>query len=187
MRPVIYGFNVSLDGYMEDRHGSIDWTDPDPELHTFWNEHERECDLHLYGRGLWEIMSAFWPTAGDQPDAPPEVLEFARLWNASPTVVFSRTLASVSGNARLVRNGIAEEVGRLKAMPGKAMSLGGADLASSFMQLGLVDEYVVAAYPVLLGGGRRMFPELPGPEQLVLKQSRTFASGVVVLRYERRR
>ena len=187
MRPVVYGFNVSLDGYVEDRDGGIDWSDPDPELHAFWNEHERESDLHLYGRRLWEVMSAFWPTAGDDPNAPPEVIEYARFWNAVPTVVFSTTLESVSGNARLVREGIAEEVARLKAMPGKAMSLGGAGIASTFMRLGLVDEYLVAVHPVLLGGGKRMFAELPSQERLVLKASRPFASGVAVLHYERER
>jgi dihydrofolate reductase len=187
MRPIIYGFNASLDGYIEDRDGGIGWSDPDQELHAFWNEQERECGLHLYGRRLWEIMSAYWPTAAEDPGATPVTIEYARLWNAVPTIVFSRTLDSVSGNARLVRDGIEEEVTRLKAMPGKAMSLGGAGIAATFMRLGLVDEYLVAVHPVLLGGGKRMFADLPSEERLALKASRTLASGVVVLRYERER
>lgn len=187
MRPVVYGFNVSLDGYIEDRQGGIDWGDPGPELHNFWSEHESECDLQLYGRRLWETMSAFWPTAGDDPGAPAEILEYARVWNAVPKIVFSRTLESVEGNARLVRDDIAGEVARLKAMPGKAMNLGGADIAASFMQLGLIDEFVVGVHPILLGGGKPMFADLPASERLVLKQTRTFASGVVVLHYERTR
>jgi dihydrofolate reductase len=176
---------VSLDGYIEDRHGGIDWSEPEPELHDFWSEHESECDLQIYGRRMWETMSAFWPTAGDDPNAPPEILEYARVWNALPKVVISRTLESVGGNARLVRDDIAGEVARLKAMPGKAINVGGAEIAASFMRLGLIDEYVVGVHPVLLGGGKRMFADLPDSEQLVLKQSRTFANGVVVLHYER--
>lgn len=185
MRPVVYGFNVSLDGFIEDRHGDIGWTNPDPELHAFWNEHESEYDTHLYGRRLWEEMSGFWPTAADDPNAEPEVLEYARLWNQVPKVVFSRTLESVSGNARLARDGITEEVARLKAQPGKAMNLGGAGLAESFMHLDLIDQYIMAIHPILLGGGKRMFPAMPSEERLKLTQTHIFGSGVVLLRYER--
>lgn len=69
MGKLIYGFNVSVDGYIADAHGSIDWSDPSDELHQYWNDFERETALSLYGRRLYELMSSYWPTADEAPDA----------------------------------------------------------------------------------------------------------------------
>jgi dihydrofolate reductase len=135
MRKVIYSMGVSLDGFIAGPDGEIDWSEPDEELHRFHNEQARQMGAHLYGRRLYEVMR-YWETAEENRSAPEHELEFARIWNATPKVVFSRTLETVEGNARLVRDNIAEEVARLKEQPGKDMGLGGAGLASSFMKLG---------------------------------------------------
>jgi dihydrofolate reductase len=101
-----------------------------------------------------------------------------------PKIVFSRTLDQVGWNSRLVRGNIAEEVNRLKAQPGKDMSVGGAEIASTFTQLGLIDEYWLYVHPVVLGGGKPMFHQLHDKINLQLAETRTFGSGVVLLRYQ---
>jgi len=100
-----------------------------------------------------------------------------------PKIVFSKTLDQVKWNSRLVRGNIADEVNKLKEQPGKAMSVGGAEIASTFMQLGLIDEYRLFMNPVVLGGGTPFFPSLHNPINLRLVEARTFSSGVVLLRY----
>lgn len=184
MPRLIFAMNMSLDGFIEDPHGSLDWSGPDETLHRHFNELERSTGTMLYGRRLYEIMSAFWPTADQDPSAPEFVKEYARTWQEKPKVVFSRTLQSVSHNSRLVRDDLPGEVARLKAEPGPDLTVGGAGLAHSCMQLGLIDEYQVYVHPVVLGGGKPMFGPLPGSIPLALVETRTFPRGVVLLRYE---
>src|SRR5690348_6938084 len=100
MGTLIYGFNVSVDGYIADAQGSIDWSEPSDELHQYWNDCERETALSFYGRRLYELMSAYWPTADEAPDATPVIVDFARVWRDMPKVVFSRTLESVDWKDR---------------------------------------------------------------------------------------
>jgi hypothetical protein len=111
-------------------------------------------------------MSAYWPTAGNDPSVSAEELEYQRIWLAKPKLVFSSTLTSVDWNARLVRGDAAEEVCRLKAEAGGFMSVSGAGLAGALMQAGLIDEYHLYIFPVILGGGKRMFPALSAPQAL---------------------
>lgn len=184
MSKIYYAFNVSLDGFIEDAQGSLDWSDPDEELHLHFNQKEAATDIALYGRRLYETMAAFWPTADQDSSLPEYALEYARIWNAQPKLVFSRTLTEVGANARLVRDDLEGEVRRLKAQPGKNISVGGAGLAASLMALGLVDEYSVYIHPVILGGGKPMFPQLRHKIDLRLVETETFGSGVVRLSYK---
>jgi dihydrofolate reductase len=113
-------------------------------------------------------------------------LEFARVWRAIPKVVFSRTLTSVEGNARLATDDLATEVGRLRDQPGEGVvSIGGAGLAAEAIAEDLIDEYRQFVYPVILGNGTPYFPPLARPLDLRLIESRTLSSGVVYLRYQR--
>ena len=183
-RKVIYSLSVSLDGFIEDRDGGLGWVTADEEMHAFVSQQEAEIDTHLYGRRMYETMSAFWPTADQDPNNPPYVHEYARIWRGMKKVVFSRTLAQVGAGARLVRGDIAEEVARLKAQPGKHMGIAGAGLAASFAQLGLIDEYQMYVEPVILGGGKPFFAPLDQPERLRLVEARPLQSGIVFLRYQ---
>src|SRR5690348_10590523 len=106
MRKLIYGMGVSLDGFIADGDGAIDWSAPDPELHRFHNEQGREAGAHLYGRRMWETMRS-WGDEGFATAEPER--EWAEIWKATPKVVFSTTLESVEGNATLVREGAREE------------------------------------------------------------------------------
>ncbi|MFI2333337.1 dihydrofolate reductase family protein [Nocardia rhamnosiphila] len=180
MRRLIYGFSVSLDGYINDRDGSIDWTDPDDELHQFHNDRFRDVEVSLHGRRLYELMAEYWPHVPD--DAPRIEREFAALWTTKPKVVFSRTLTEVHWNSTLVAEHAVEEVRRLKAGGDGVMEVGGASLAASLMPHGLIDEYQLFLVPVVLGGGTPMFPAPAERLQLRLAETRHFGR-VVMLRY----
>lgn len=183
MRKVIYSMFVSLDGFIEGPNREIDWHIVDEELHKYVNDQERAIDTHLYGRRMYEVMS-YWQTADTNPSSPEYEVEYAHIWKSIPKIVFSKTLERVEGNARLVRENIAEEIAKLKEQPGKDMVLGGADIASTFMRLGLIDEYQLYVHPVVLGGGTPMFQALDDKIKLRLVEARPFGSGVVLFRYQ---
>ncbi len=185
MRKLIYSMSVSLDGYIARPDGAIDWTVPDEEQFRFHVQQIREIGVHLCGRRLYEAM-VYWETAEESPLLADHV-EFAQIWKALPKVVFSTTLESVVGNTRLARDGVGEEVSRLKEQPGKDIAVGGAGLARECMKLGLIDEWRLFVNPVLLGGGTPYFPTLDQSVDLELAETRTFGSRVVYLRYRLRR
>ncbi len=176
--------SVSLDGFVETPDHSLDWVRVDDEFHGVFNDEARAMGAFLYGRRMYELMSAYWPTATSQPSATPVEVEFARIWTPKPKIVFSRTLAEVAWNSRLVRDGMIDEVTRLKAQPGFDMGVGGPTTAATFIQAGLVDEFRLALHPVVLGGGTPYLPPLADPLELRLIEARTLQSGVVYLRYE---
>jgi dihydrofolate reductase len=184
MRQLIFSMAVSLDGYVAGPRGEGDWAAPDEELHRFHNEQTRELDLHLLGRGLYEVM-AYWETAEEgDPSAPEHELEFARIWKELPKVVYSKSLEAVEGNTRLSRDDPVEEVRALKEEDGGPIGVGGATLAASLTTHGLIDEYHLFVSPVVLGGGKPFFAGDTRVD-LELVETRTFGSQVVHLRYRR--
>jgi dihydrofolate reductase len=185
MRKLIYSMGVSLDGFIAGPNGEIDWSAPDENLHRFHNEQTREIGAHLCGRRLYETM-VYWETAEQGPSISEPELEFAQIWKRLPKVVFSRTLGEVEGNATLVRDGAAEEVAKLKEEEGKDLAVGGAGLAASLIERGLVDEFRPFVSPVILGGGTPFLPALGDQVDLELVESREFGSSVVYLRYRLR-
>ena len=184
MGKLIYLFNVSLDGFVETVDRGLDWTVVDDELHSWFNEQSRAIDASLYGRRLYEVMAAYWPTAESDPTATETVREFARIWNATPKVVFSTTLDSVGPGCRLVAGDVGDRLAELRAeFPGD-LEVGGPTLASAFIERGLVDEYRVVVHPVVLGAGTPYLPALRDRIGLRLLETRTFGSGAVYLGYE---
>ena len=184
MRRLIYSMGTSLDGFIAGPGGEIDFAAPDEELHRFHNEQTRELGVQLCGRRLYETM-VYWETADQDPSASEVTIEFARIWQALPKIVFSRTLGQVEGNTTLERDGLADVAARLKAQDGKDVAVGGAGLAASLARLGLIDEYRLFVSPMVLGGGIPFFPELDERIELELVETRTFGSRVVYVRYRR--
>jgi dihydrofolate reductase len=183
---LVYSFAVSLDGYVADADGNFQWAAPSEELHRFHNDVARETDVYLLGRRLYETL-VYWDTAEEEhPDSPEWALEFGRAWKPVPKLVFSRTLESVEGNARLAEGDVAEEAARLKGEPGGYIVVGGPTLASALIERDLVDEYRLFVNPVIVGGGTPFFPPLERRLDLALVEARTFGSRVSYLRYERR-
>ena len=182
MRSVTYSMSASLDGYTVGPDGGFDWTVPD-EVFRFWIDEIREVGVHLMGRRLYETM-LYWETADQDPSLGDAEREWAALWKPLPKVVFSTTLSAVQGNARLASGGLAQEIERLRAEPGEGdVAIGGATLAAAAAALGLIDEYRVMVYPVLVGGGISYFPQRERRVDLELVETRTFSSRVVYLRY----
>ena len=184
MGRLIYTLNVSLDGFVETPDHGLEWSSVDDELHTWFNDRFREIAASLYGRGLYETMAAYWPTADSDPAATAAMREFAAIWARTPRIVFSSTLETVEHNSRLVRGGdIGEELARARAEHPGDLEIGGATLAHSFIRRGLVDEYQVLVHPVAIGAGTPYFPPLERPIPMRLIETRTFASGVIYLAY----
>ena len=183
MGKVIYLMNVSLDGFIETPDHGLDWTIVDDELHTWFNDQSREADAFIYGRRLYEVMAAYWPTAESDPSATGPMLEFARIWNPKPKVVFSSTLKSVDWNSRLVNGDVGGELARLRREFDGDFDVGGPTLASAFIERGLVDEYRLVIHPVIVGAGTPFFPPVARPTRLRLIDSRTLDSGVLYLGY----
>lgn len=183
MRSVTYSMGVSLDGYIVGPDGDFQWTAPDEEIFRFVTDEIREIGVHLLGRRLYETM-LYWETADQDPSLDDSMREWAAIWNPLPKVVFSTTLSTVQGNARLASGSLAEEIERLRAEPDVGdIAIGGAALAAEAAALGLIDEYRARVYPVLVGGGIPFFPQHERRVDLELVETRTIGSGVVYLRY----
>jgi dihydrofolate reductase len=183
MGRLLYSMSVSLDGFVETPSRSLDWLLVDEELHAAFNEEAREMSAFLYGRRMYELMADYWPTAEADATATPAMREFAAIWRDTPKVVFSRTLGQVAWNSRLVAGDAAAEVARLKAEPGFDMDIGGPTIAAELMRHGLIDELRLYVHPVILGSGTPFFPPLAQRIGLTRLDTRTFGSGVVLLRY----
>jgi dihydrofolate reductase len=184
MGKLIWGMNVSVDGYTVDAKGEIPGFEPDDEVHQYWNDRVRDTAVALYGRKLYDLMSAHWPTADQDPDITPVAAEFAGLWRAMPKVVFSKTLESVDWNSRLERGDVVEVARKLKAETDGLLEVAGATLAAPLVRAGLVDEFVVMIGPVAVGGGTPFFPALEKWIKLELVENRTFpTTGSVLLRF----
>jgi dihydrofolate reductase len=183
MRSVTFSMGVSVDGYIVGPDGSFDWPGFDKEVFRFWIDEIREVGVHLLGRRLYETM-LYWETADQDRALDDAELEWASLWKPLPKIVFSTTLSEVQGNARLASGGLADEIERLRAEPGEGdIAIGGATLAAEAAASGLIDEYRVMVYPVLVGGGIPFFAHRERRVDLELVETRTFSSRVVYLRY----
>lgn len=186
MGKVIFLMNVSLDGYIETRDRSLGWTHVDDELHRWFNERERALDALVYGRRLFELMNAYWPTAESQPGVTDTEIAYARIWNAHPKIVVSRTLGEAPAGWRLMSGEPESILENLRRDFSGDLGIGGPTLAADFIRRGLVDEYGLVVHPVILGAGTPFFPDLERPAGLRLLETQTFSSGVVYLRYAAR-
>jgi dihydrofolate reductase len=180
---LIYSMSVSVDGYIADRHGAFAWTVPSDELFAFHLARVRGLGAHLCGRRLYETMLP-WET---DPSMRETALgaEFADVWSALPKVVFSRTLDSVQGNARLADSSVAEEVATVLGATDKDVEIGGATLAATAIELGLVDELRIFRIPIVVGGGTPYLPPITKDIPLDLIETQTFDSHVIYERYQR--
>jgi dihydrofolate reductase len=182
---LIYSMGISVDGFITDREGAFEWSVPSDELFRFHLDQVRGLGSCLLGRRLYETMLV-WETdpslrVSEDTDA------FADVWGALPKVVFSRTLDSVQGNARLAEAPLADEVAAALDATDKDVEIGGAGLAAAAIELGLVDELRPFRYPVVVGGGTPFLPPVTDAVPLELIETRTFGSRVIYERYRRAR
>ena len=180
---LIYSMSVSVDGFIADREGGFGWGAPSEELFRFHTALVSELGGYLLGRRLYETMLV-WETDPSMRDDERRAA-FADVWCALPKVVFSHTLDSVQGNARLAEASVAEEVAAALDATDKDVSIGGAGLAAAAIELGLVDELRMFRHPVVVGGGTPFLPPVTDPVALDLVETRTFGSRVIFERYAR--
>ena len=182
MASLVLKMSVSLDGYIEDADGALDWAPPDDAVFAAQTDLLRSVGTFLYGRRLYEAM-ALWetePAIAAQSDL---TAEFARVWQAAEKVVYSTTLAAVPTVAtRVERHFSPDAVRALKAGATSDLTIGGANLAARAFEAGLVDECQLFVWPMTLGGGK------PGLSANVrvgfeLLDEHRFPNGVMHLRY----
>ena len=177
--------NVSVDGFIADREGGLEWTAPNEELFRSHLAQVSELGAYLLGRRLYETMLVWETDPSLRSDEARTA--FADAWGALPKVVFSRTLDRVEGNARLASASVAEEVAAALAATDKDVAIGGADLAAEAISLGLVDELRIFRSPVIVGGGTPYLPPVAEHVPLELIETRTIGSHVIFERYARTR
>ena len=182
MRKVLFFMFTSLDGYFEGPNSDITWHNVDDVFNDLSIEQLNTVDLLLFGRITYDMMASYWPT----PAAIAEDPITAEMMNTLPKIVFSKTLSDTAWqNTRLVKDHFVNEIQKLKAQPGKNMIIfGSSELAVTFLKHDLLDEIRVMVNPIILGGGKTLFTGIQKPIKLKLTQSRTFASGNVLLCYQ---
>lgn len=185
MRKIIFWVHTSADGYICGPNGEFDWPAIGPELFAYSEALTERVDTFIYGRVVWEMMASYWPTA-DETSTDSHDVNYAPVWRSTPKIVFSNTLEKADWDARVIGGDLAEQVGEMKRQPGKDLLLtGGAELPGALTDLGLIDEYHVVVHPVVLGGGKPLFPARDERVNLRLVDSRTFDAKTVLLHYQR--
>ena len=180
MRNVIYAINITLEGCCD--HTKMI---ADEETHEYFAHLMRDVDLLVFGRKTYQLMVPFWPDVAKSHSMTKAENEFADTFDSINKLVFSRSLDSAEGNTRIVRTNLRDEILKLKQEPVKNILVGGVDIPSQLIELGLVDEYRFVVQPIVAGEGRRLLEGLSLQEKLRLKlvESRIFKSGCVVLHY----
>src|SRR6266581_3339261 len=186
MRKVILSNSVTLDGFFEGPNKELDWHIVDEEMHQYAIDLLSDVDTLLFGRVTYQLMADYWPAAATNPSTSKSDLEIAHKMNNLPKIVFSKTLQEVKwNNSRLVKENIAEEISKMKQESGKDMVIfGSGSIVSTFMQLGLIDEYRIIVNPIVLGNGIPLFKGINGKQNLKLLNTRVLGSGIVILYYQ---
>ena len=181
MRKLVFGINTTLDGCVDHTKGFAD-----EETHEYWTQRLRSADLLVYGRKTYQLMVPFWPEVAKSQSMTKALNEFAVAFDSLDKVVFSRSLEHVDdSHTRIVHGNLRDEILKLKQEQGKSILVGGVDLPSQLVELGLIDEYIFVVGPIIAGAGRRLFDgvSLPDTLQLKLVESKIFESGCLALRY----
>jgi dihydrofolate reductase len=181
MRNVIFAINITLDGCCD--HTKII---PDDQTLEYFTDLMRQVDLQVFGRKTYQLMVPYWPEVAKDQSASKADQEFARAFDSINKLVFSRSLDSAEArNTRIVRTNLRDEILKLKQEQGKNILVGGVDVPSQLIELGLVDEYRFVVSPVIAGEGRRLLEGVSVHDRLQLKlvDSKIFKSGCVALRY----
>ena len=186
MRELVSYMFTSLDGFIADRDGSLEWVPIDDELMRFANEYFGGTGGIVFGRNVYEGFVSYWD-ALDPTDASVTQLgvEFAEIFRKMTRIVVSRTLGEVDDQTIVIDDDLAGRISALKDQPGRDLLLiCGPELRSTLARLGLVDRYQVLVAPVVLGKGQPHFADPADPLRLRLVSTRVFDGGVVMLEYE---
>ena len=193
MRKVILGMAVSLDGFTEGPHREMNWLPPFENEEIWKDIHEEmwnlleSVDIILLGRVTYQIWEKYWPAAAKNSASTENDKKFSQYADNTQKIVFSKTLTNVEWkNTRLIKNNIREEILKIKKQSGQNLALaGGAKLAQTFINLDLIDEYIITIHPVILGGGNSLLKNIQDVHKLTLTGVKRFKSGAVGLKYSK--
>jgi dihydrofolate reductase len=187
MRKVILLMHASLDGFVGGPDGELDWVRHGDDIFQYVTDHFSGIDTAIYGRVTYGMMESYWPTVPSNPDSTEQELHHSEWVENINKVVISRSLENVSwNNTVLIRDNVKEEIEKLKQLPGKDMMIfGSPSITRLFMELDLIDEYLINVNPVVLGRGIPLFQDVREKISLQLLKATTFEAGVVGLHYER--
>lgn len=179
--------HTSLDGFVGGPNGEMDWIHVDEEIFDYVGGETDKADTALYGRVTYEMMEAYWPTAGDQPDASKHDIHHSQWYKNVRKVVLSKTLKQDSlKNTKIISDNIAEEIQQIKNEQGENIIMfGSPSAAHALMHLNIIDDYWLFINPVLLGNGIPLFKNIEQRVGLKLTDTKTFSSGVVMVHYEK--
>ena len=188
MRKIVLPMMLSLDGYFEGPNHDLSWHNVDKDFIRFVIQEMKEVDLIIFGRRTYQTMESFWPQAQDDPKLSKENLIVARQMSNMNKIVISRTLNKIREqknwkNVKIVHKFDPKQIMRLKNQPGKAMWVGGSNLALSFIRAGLIDEFRFTISPVAIGAGTPIFKGLDRQLNLELIKTRKFRSGNLMQYY----
>jgi dihydrofolate reductase len=184
MAKIILSTPVTLDGFIEGPHRELDWVVADDDLHDFYADLLANAELIIYGRITYELMVSYWPIASTDPHATPGMLRFAEALNPKPKLVYSTTLQNAGWNTRVEHQILPDEILKLKAeVRGNILLGGGASLAHTFIQHGLIDEIQLVLQPTAIGAGKPLFQGLEQGLKLKYQWNHPFPSGAVALSY----
>ncbi|MCW7507719.1 dihydrofolate reductase family protein [Leptospira levettii] len=185
MRKVVFGINVSSDGFYGHTGMVVD-----EDLHQYFTEFLKQSDQILYGRITYDLMVPFWPDVAKNKSMSPVSNEFADVFTSLEKILFSHTVTKVSDpNTTIATRSLEEEVKVLKKQVGRDISIGSLSIASQLSSLGLIDEYRFVIHPVIVGQGPRLFSDHPlkTPVRLDLIDTKMFSSGNIAHHYKTRR
>lgn len=185
MAKLTYLTNMSLDGYIEDRHGAFDFGPMVDDVFVTYTDLLRTVGTFLYGRRLYETMAG-WETTPSLAAQSSLTADFSNVWKAPRKIVYSTTLATApTANTRIERAFDVAAVQQLKDDASRDLTIGGADLASQALDAGLVDECILFVWPMTVGDGKPALPANAG-HNLELLDVQRFSNGTLLLRYRPR-
>ena len=189
MRNLIFFMHTSLDGFVAGPKGEMNWITLDETMFDFIGTMTDKADAALYGRVTYEMMQAYWPKAGEQPNASKHDKEHSAWYNKVSKIVLSKTLSEKGlSNTTVISNHLADHINKIKNQAGKNILIFGSPRAShSLLHEGLIDEFWLFVNPILLGKGMPLFKDVTEITKLKLIESKTFACGVIALHYETKR
>jgi dihydrofolate reductase len=186
MRKIVLFMHTSLDGFVAGPNGEMDWINVDNDMFEYAGMRTNEADTALYGRVTYQMMEAYWPTAGNQPAATKHDIEHSRWYNKVAKIILSKTMRGANlPNTTIISDNAPNEINKIKQQPGKEIIIfGSPSAAHSLMSENLIDDYWLFVNPILLGKGIPLFNDIKDRVKLKLAATNVFSSGVVCLHYE---
>jgi dihydrofolate reductase len=190
MRNLIFFMHTSLDGFVAGLNGEMNWINVDEALFDFVATMTDQADTALYGRVTYEMMQSYWPKAGEKPNASKHDKEHSAWYNKVSKVVLSKTIQETGlHNTKVIGDNLSDNINKLKQSSNggrkNILIFGSPGASQSLLNQGLIDEFWLFVNPIILGQGKPLFKNITGTTKLKVVESKTFASGVIALHYEK--